>query len=59
MILIPDRNAKKNMAKGHSGKPATNLKITLFKNGYMIDDKDFYDYGTPEAKAFMAELNQG
>mmetsp|Transcript_14607 Transcript_14607/g.16786 ORF Transcript_14607/g.16786 Transcript_14607/m.16786 type:complete len:248 (+) Transcript_14607:22-765(+) len=59
IVRKAEENAKKNQAKGNAGKPVTNLKITLFKNGYMIDDKDFFDYNTPEGKAFMTELNQG
>ena len=34
-------------------------KITLFKNGFIVDDGEFCDYSLPENKEFMQELNKG
>ena len=46
---------------GGDSKPATNIKITLYKNGYVLDDNtdEFKTYDTPEGKQFLAELSAG
>lgn len=35
------------------------LKITLYSNGFTIDDGEFRPYDAPENKQFMKELNEG
>lgn len=35
------------------------MKITLYQNGFTIDDGTFRDYNAPENKEFMKELNEG
>lgn len=35
------------------------IKITLYANGFSIDDGEFRDYSLPENQAFMAEINHG
>jgi UBX domain-containing protein 1 len=48
--------------KGEEGKgeePKNNLKITLYSNGFVIDDGQFRPYDAPENKEFMKELNEG
>jgi len=40
-------------------KPEHNCKITLYRNGFTIDDGQFRDYNDPANKKFMAELNKG
>jgi len=39
-------------------KPSTNCKITLYRNGFTIDDGEFRSYKEEKNKKFMAELNQ-
>ena len=29
------------------------MKITLFRNGFTVDDKDFYSLDDPKAKKFL------
>jgi UBX domain-containing protein 1 len=34
-------------------------KITLYENGFTIDDGEFQDYSDPKNKEFMKKLNEG
>jgi UBX domain-containing protein 1 len=34
-------------------------KITLYENGFTVDDGEFQDYNNPKNKDFMKELNEG
>lgn len=45
--------------QGEPGAPGTDVKITLWKNGFQVDDGEFRDYNSPENKKFMADLNEG
>ena len=46
--------------QGSSGKgEKTELKITLFSNGFVVADGTFRPYDQPENQAFMKELNEG
>ncbi len=40
-------------------KPSHNCKVTLYRNGFTVDDGAFRDYNDPANKKFMAELNKG
>ena len=40
-------------------KPDTELRITLYSNGFTVEGGEFRDYNTEENKAFMKELNEG
>jgi hypothetical protein len=43
---------------GGGGKgEETNCKITLYRNGFRVNDGEFRDYNAPENKKFMAEIN--
>ena len=35
------------------------VKITLWENGFQVDDGDFEDYSDPKNKEFMKTLNEG
>ena len=35
------------------------MKVTLWQNGFQVDDGEFRDYEAPENKKFMADLNEG
>jgi UBX domain-containing protein 1 len=35
------------------------VKITLYANGFRVDDGDFRDYAAPENQEFMTQINQG
>ena len=40
--------------------PDQDIKISLYANGYVINDGDeLMPYDTEEGKAFMSELNKG
>ena len=58
--------AKKNSEKRKdlsseelSQKPDTEIRITLYSNGFTVEGGEFRDYNTEENKAFMKELNEG
>ena len=36
-----------------------NCKITLYQNGFTVDDGPFREYNTPENQEFMKEMNKG
>ena len=40
-------------------KPETEIRITLYQNGFTVEGGEFRDYNTPENKEFMKELNDG
>lgn len=40
-------------------KPDVEIRITLYQNGFTIENGEFRDYNTPENKEFMKELNEG
>lgn len=35
------------------------IKVTLFANGFIVDDGPFRDYQAPENQRFMAQMNEG
>lgn len=35
------------------------VKISLYANGFIVDEEDFRPYNTPDAEQFMKELNDG
>ena len=39
--------------------PDTDVKITLYANGYVVDEGELQQYDTEEGKLFMSELNKG
>lgn len=40
-------------------KPDTEIRITLYSNGFTVEGGEFRDYATEENKEFMKELNKG
>lgn len=46
---------------GPSGGEKTKVKVTLYKNGYMINDdhEDFRTYDSPSDKEFIKDLKEG
>ena len=42
-----------------SHDPEHQLKITLYSNGFTVDDGEFRPYEAEENKQFMKELNEG
>lgn len=52
-------NSEKNKEKSDKEKPDTEIRITLYQNGFTVEGGEFRDYNTPENKAFMKELNDG
>ena len=40
-------------------RPDTEIKITLYQNGFQVENGEFRDYNSPESQAFMKELNEG
>lgn len=49
------------MASGKPGsnKPKSDIKITLYSNGFQIDEGALREYAIPENQQFMKELNDG
>jgi UBX domain-containing protein 1 len=45
-------------AAGKGERPETNCKISLYANGFTVDDGPFRDYNDPENKKFMDDLNK-
>jgi UBX domain-containing protein 1 len=56
-LVRANKNRGGEEAKG--SEPKNNLKITLYSNGFVIDDGQFRPYDGPENQAFMKELNEG
>lgn len=48
-----------NDKPGDGNKPDTEIRITLYSNGFTVDGGEFRDYNTEENKAFMKELHKG
>ena len=42
------RGGKEYKDKGGSGEPKQELKITLYKNGFIVDEGEFRAYDAPE-----------
>jgi len=40
-------------------KPDTEVRVTLFQNGFTVDGGEFREYDTPANKEFMKDLNEG
>ena len=57
-ILTSYRNSQKLKSESRE-KPENNCKVTLYRNGFTVDDGQFRDYNDPANKKFMAELNKG
>jgi UBX domain-containing protein 1 len=59
------KKAKENSEKFSSidgeerKKPDTEVRITVYQNGFTVDEGEFREYDTPENKEFMKELNEG
>lgn len=53
------RQAKEQSSSGEVGKEGTKLKITLWKNGFQVDEGEFRPYDDPRNQQFMKELKDG
>lgn len=53
-ILIFGRKPGDNNKSGD-----VNCKITLYQNGFQVDNGPFREYNTPENQEFMKDLNKG
>ena len=51
------QGGKEHASEGKGGK--TELKITLYSNGFVVGDGPFRQYDAPENVQFMKELNEG
>lgn len=57
--------AKANSEKRKAGdaedskKPDTEVRVTLYQNGFTVDGGELREYNTEENKEFMKELNKG
>jgi UBX domain-containing protein 1 len=53
-------NSQKHKDEGTDDKrPDTEVRITVYQNGFVVDDGEFREYDTPVNKEFMSELNKG
>lgn len=51
---------REHASEGKGGAPKTELKITLYSNGFIVGENGpFRQYDAPENKQFMKELNEG
>ena len=50
--------AKEDTKEGASDE-STEIKITLWQNGFQVDGGEFRDYEAPENQQFMKELKEG
>jgi UBX domain-containing protein 1 len=41
------------------GEEKSDVKITLYANGFCIDEGDFRDYNEPQNKEFMEDVKKG
>jgi UBX domain-containing protein 1 len=41
------------------GEEKSDVKITLYANGFCVDDGEFRDYNEPQNKAFMEDVKKG
>lgn len=53
------RQAREHRSQPDRSPDEVNIKVTLYLNGFRVDDGDFRDYALPGNKEFMALLNQG
>jgi hypothetical protein len=49
--------SQEDYVKEEKSKNASVCKITLYKNGFVIDEGEFNDYNEPKNKEFMKRLN--
>ena len=59
VIKKAKENSEKNMEKPEGDRPDTEVKITLYQNGFTVEGGEFREYNTPNNKEFMKELNEG
>ena len=59
VIKKAQSNSEKNKDRPDGEKPDTEVRITLYQNGFTVDGGEFREYDTPQNKAFMKELNEG
>ena len=52
------RQSKEDLGKTQP-KQETNCTITLYSNGFIVNDGSFRDYNDPTNKKFMEDLNKG
>ena len=50
---------RREMGDEKGSEPDTDVKITLYANGYVVDGGELQQYDTEEGKEFMSELNKG
>ena len=50
---------RKTGEKDDKDKPDVEIRITLYQNGFTVENGDLREYETEENKAFMSELNKG
>ena len=52
-------NPSDDEAQDTSKKPDNKIKLTVWKNGFQIDDGEFRDLSVPDNKKFMDEVEKG
>mgnify|MGYP000037036027 CR=1 FL=1 len=51
-------NIRKNQTNEDFSKIKDRIKLTLYRNGFTIDDGPFRDLSLPENKKFMSEIEK-
>ena len=52
-------NSQNRQGRDDADKPNVEVKISLYQNGFIVEDGEFRDYNTEENKKFMETLNKG
>ena len=53
------KKAEKGGSAPKDGEANSDVKITLWANGFQVDDAELRDYNDPANKEFMKDLNEG
>lgn len=58
-VIILSLRTPEDYEKEEKSNNKSVCKITLYENGFTIDDGEFQDYNDPKNKDFMKKLNDG
>ena len=53
------KKAEKGGTEKKDGSADSDVKVTLWANGFQVDDAELRDYNDPANKEFMKDLNEG
>ena len=59
IVAKAKEGSEKSKNRDDKDKPDVEIRITLYANGFTIENGELREYDTPENKEFMKELNEG